>query len=153
MSANATGRSTREPRQDEQQIATFYVGSLLLGVDIRQIQEINRHLDITRVPLAPGFVEGVANLRGEVVTIVNLRSVLGLPPAENIEHRYVVLQSPTEAVGLTVDRIADVLSIPAENFVPPPSSVEGVEGRFFEAVCTLQQELLVLLNVDEIIEM
>lgn len=152
MPANATSRTAREPRQGEQQIATFYVGNLLMGVDIRQIQEINRHLDITRVPLAPSFVEGVANLRGEVVTIINLRSVLGLTPAPDVEHRYVVLQSPTEAIGLTVDRIADVLSIPAEDFVAPPASVEGVEGRFFEAVCALQQELLVLLNVDEIID-
>lgn len=152
MSAIAHAAVYAKGPSSEVQIATFYVGDLLLGIDIRQVQEINRHLEITRVPQAPPFVHGVSNLRGDVVTVVDLRKILGLPANESSEKRYVVLQSLGESIGLLVDEIADVLAAPAEDFAPPPSNIGGVERRFFSAVYTMDTELLVILNVQEMLE-
>ncbi len=136
----------------EIQLATFYVGDLLLGIDIQTVQEINRQLNFTPVPHAPSFVQGVTNLRGEVVTIVDLHSVLDLPPVvTSRESRVVVVQSGGEAIGLVVDRIADVLTVNADDFDAPPANISGVDGRFFEAVHSLEQELLVILNVEEVL--
>lgn len=136
----------------ELQIATFYVGDLLLGVNIRQVQEINRQLEITRVPHAPAFVYGVSNLRGDVVTVIDLPKILNLPSGlEPDKRRYLVLQSYGESIVLIVDEIADVVSVRTEDMEPTPANIGGVEGRFFNAVYTMDTQLLVILDVDEVL--
>lgn len=133
----------------ELEYATFYVGTILLGVDIRQMEEINRNLDLTSVPQAARCVRGVVNLRGEVVTVVDLRTILGMEPAEiTAGNRNVVVRSRGEQVGLLIDRVADVVRIKAAEIEAPPANVNGVEGRFFTGVCKLEKELLVILDVD-----
>ena len=78
-----TVQKTASPELNKDlQVATFMIGNMLLGIDIQKVQEINRHLETTRVPHAPTCVRGVINLRGEVVTVVDLRSVLGLLQSE-----------------------------------------------------------------------
>ncbi|MEO0531206.1 MAG: chemotaxis protein CheW [Planctomycetota bacterium] len=137
---------------DLQQFATFYVGDLLMGVDIRLVQEINRQLDVTTVPNAPSHVRGVINLRGEVATVIDLRTVLGLPVAEeNRDTRNLIVHSQGEAIGLWVDRISDILSISADQISPPPSNVDGVDGKFFLGVHTLDTEICVLLDVEQVL--
>lgn len=137
---------------DVQQFATFYVGDLLLGVDIRLVQEINRQLDITPVPSAPKHVRGVINLRGEVATVIDLRTVLGLPEAEvQRDTRNLIVHSQGEAIGLWVDRISDILSVRPEDISEPPSNVDGVDGKFFLGVHTLESDICVLLNVEQVL--
>lgn len=145
-----TAVAAHRPTAAELQIATFYVGDLLLGIDIQQVQEINRQLDVTAVPQAPSYVRGVVNLRGEVVTVVDLRTILGLPPKTiDGESRNVVLQTGEEAIGLLVDRIADVMTTRSDDIDEPPANVGGVDGRFFQGVVALETELLVLLDIAE----
>lgn len=128
------------------EFATFYVGDMLLGLSIEQVDEINRHLHLTPVPHAPPYVGGVINLRGEVVTVIDLRTVLGLPPAEiNKDSRNVIVRFRGERVGLLVDRVADVVNVAAEEMIPPPSNLGGLEGAFFVGVYRLPEELLVVL--------
>lgn len=137
----------------EQQFATFYVGDLLLGIDIRHVQEINRQLDITPVPNAPAHVRGVINLRGEVATVIDLRTVLGLPKVEpSPSTRNLIVHYQDESIGLWVDRIGDILSVPPNAIAPPPANVDGVDGRFFRGVHTMETEIVVLLDVDQVLD-
>ncbi len=139
-SATATG---------EMEFVTFHVGNILIGADIRQVEEINRHVEVTAVPHSPGYVRGVINLRGEVVTVVDLRSILGLAPTDIIKHtRTVVVNSRGEHIGLLIDRIADVVKARTDEINPPPANVGGVEGRFFKEVYKLETELLIILDID-----
>jgi purine-binding chemotaxis protein CheW len=134
----------------EEQFATFYVGNILLGVDIRQVQEINRQLEVTHVPHAPRCVRGVINLRGEVTTVVDLRTVLGLSSAKvTRETRNLIVHSQGESIGFLVDRISDILTLKSDQISPPPSNIDGIQGRFFEGVHTLESEILVILDIEE----
>ncbi len=134
----------------ELQFATFYVGDLLLGVNIRQVQEINRQLDATKVPHAPKEVHGVINLRGDVATVINLRTVLGMPPAEvTHDSRTLIVQTQGESIGLLVDRISDILTLREDEISPAPANVDGAQGRFFSGVHTLESEVVVILNIQE----
>ena len=133
----------------ETEFVTFRVGDALMGVDIRQVEEINRHVEVTAVPHAPDYVRGVINLRGAVVTVVDLRRILGMPPAEITKQtRTVVVHSNDEQIGLLVDRIADVVKARTDEIDPPPANIAGVEGRFFKGVHKLETELLIILDID-----
>ena len=145
---NTTAEPTKTP-----QIATFHVGNLLLGVNIDVVQEINRQLDVTEVPHAPRTVRGVINLRGEVVTVVDIRTLLGMEKREITEKcRCVVIHSQDELVGVLVDSVADILAIPTNEIDPAPANIDGVEGRFFQGVHALDNGVVVLLDVEQLLE-
>jgi purine-binding chemotaxis protein CheW len=136
----------------ELQFATFYVGHMLLGVDIKVVQEINRQSEITQVPHAPEYVRGVINLRGEVATVVDLRTILGLPKSNsNQQTRNLIVHHQGEAIGLLVDQISDILTLRDDEINPPPTNVDGVDGRLMSGVCTLESEIVVLLDIDEVL--
>jgi purine-binding chemotaxis protein CheW len=136
----------------ELQFATFYVGHMLLGVDIRVVQEINRQSEITQVPHAPEYVRGVINLRGEVATVVDLRTILGLPKSSSSQQtRNLIVHHQGEAIGLLVDRISDILTLREDEISPPPTNVDGVDGRLMSGVCTLDTDIVVLLDIDEVL--
>lgn len=136
----------------EQQYATFYVGNMLLGIDIRQVQEINRQLEVTAVPHAPNYVRGVINLRGDVATVIDLPTVLGLPRAEiTRESRNLIINSNGESIGCLVDRISDILTLRNDQINPPPTNIDGVEGKYFSGVHTLESEIVVILNIKELL--
>lgn len=136
----------------ERQVATFYVDNLLLGVEIQKVREINRHHTITEVPHAPDFVRGVINLRGEVVTVVDMRCALGLPPSDSIENsRTVIIHSQDEVIGLVVDRIADIYQLNVDEIVAPPANVGSVDAQVFEGVWTMDDRIIVLLDVEAVL--
>ncbi|TWT48258.1 chemotaxis protein CheW [Botrimarina hoheduenensis] len=135
-----------------QQYATFYVGELLLGVDIRLVQEINRQLDITPVPNAPRHVRGVINLRGDVATVIDLRQVLGLSPAEETrDTRNLIVHSQGESIGLLVDRISDILTLRADEIALPPSNIKGIDSRYFRGVHNHGDQIAVLIDVEQVL--
>ncbi|MGD0519423.1 MAG: chemotaxis protein CheW [Thermoguttaceae bacterium] len=147
MSTKTISRSVRSAGEVE--FVTFYVGDLLIGIDIHSVEEINRQVDVTPVPQAPPHVRGVINLRGEVVTVVDLRKVLEMGQTEiNQYSRTVVVNSGNEEIGLLVDRVADVVLARAEQIDQPPANISGVDGRFFKGVYKLDKTLLILLDVD-----
>jgi purine-binding chemotaxis protein CheW len=136
----------------ELELVTFYVGDLLIGAEIEHVEEINRHLDLTPVPQASEFVRGVINLRGDVVTVLDLRKILGLDGAEiTAQTRNVVVAYRDERVGLLVDRIAEVVRTRAGDIDPPPANVHGAAGRFFKGVCKLENDLLVVIDVEGVL--
>lgn len=152
MSAQQLEAPVRRTAQDEE-FATFVVGDMLLGVDICQVREINRLTDCTPVPQAPSYVAGVVNLRGEVVTVVDLRAVLGVPPPDHKqERRNVVVQWRGENVGLLVDRIADVVTSSTDQLAPPPANLGAAQRRFYRGVIQLKHELLLIIDVNAILD-
>jgi len=134
----------------ELQFASFQVGDLLLGIEIHQVQEINRNLNLTPVPHAPEAVKGVINLRGEVVTVVDLRRVLGLPSVPCTRSTSnVIIKQGHEQVGLLVDQVAEVITCQSTEIDPLPENLAGIDSCFFSGVIKLQHNLLVVLNVTQ----
>ncbi|GAA4434898.1 chemotaxis protein CheW [Bremerella cremea] len=134
------------------QLATFYVGDLLLSLPIDFVQEINRNLDLTEVPHAPPHVRGVINLRGDVATVIDLRRILGLGAAEvTPQSRNLIVRCGDESIGLWVDRIADIISITPDGITPSPANISGADGRYFKGVYRTDSEIVVILDVDEVL--
>jgi purine-binding chemotaxis protein CheW len=139
---------TRSPA-GELQFVSFVVGELLLGIDIRRVREINRNWNLTVVPHAAQAVCGVINLRGDVVTIVDLRTVLGLPAsAPSRERRNIIVHADGEQIGLLADRVSDVIVVEAEQIHPLPENLAGADGEFFQGVFKLDHGLLAILDVE-----
>jgi purine-binding chemotaxis protein CheW len=132
------------------EFATFYIGKSLIGIDIHQIREINRQIECTTVLHAPYFVKGVLNLRGEVVTVIDLRKVLKFKPSEDTRlNRTIVIKTETESVGFLVDRVADVVSVQASEIISTPSNLTGLESHFFSGLIKLDKQLLLLLDIEK----
>ncbi len=134
----------------EIEFATFLVGDLWLGIDIQQIQEINQHLDVAPVPRAPDCVHGVINLRGDVVTVVDLHTVLGLEAHKiNSSCRNVVVNYEGEKIGLLVDAVGDVFIANESQIDPPPVNLGGVSSRFLRGVYQTDTKLFGILDTNE----
>lgn len=135
----------------EEQLVTFSLGAEEFGVDIMLVQEIIRITPITRVPGAPSFVEGVINLRGNIIPVVCLRTRFGMPPAEEGDlSRIIVLQVQTKVLGIHVDAVSEVLRLDSEAIEPPPSLSMNLDAQFIRGVGKIDGRLIVLLEVDEI---
>ncbi len=130
------------------QYATFTVDSLLFGVEIHKVQEVIRHQDMTAVPLAGHGAAGLINLRGEVVTAVDLRTRLGLPPRpEGMLPMNVVVRVDDEAVSLLVDTIGDVAHVSSDQFEEPPETTTGPGRVLVTGAYKLENALLLVLDV------
>ena len=128
------------------QLVSFNIGQEEFGLGIQSIQEINRMVEITRVPNSPEFVSGVINLRGKVIPIINLRKRFGFPPKENDRNtRIMVVELGGMVVGFVVDSVSEVLRIPKNITEPPPSIVAGIGSEYITAVAKLDNRLLVCL--------
>ena len=145
--------SAPDARHDIAELVLFSVGNLLCGLDIRSVQEINKQLEITPVPHAPEYVRGIVNLRGQLLTVVDLRCKLGLHPASSIDPdmRILVVRGPDGIVGLLVDRVADVIEIDGEDLEPPPGHIDKVPGAYFYAVHKMEGELAAVLHLTEVL--
>ncbi len=134
------------------QMSCFYVGSALCGIDIRVIQEMNKQMEMTRVPGAPAYVLGIMNLRGRIVTIIDLGKKLGLGQSKKTEQsRIIIVNSREENIGLLVDRIADVVTTRWEDVEPTPSNIKGLKGKYFHGVCKSGKELVAILDIDAVL--
>ncbi|CAK7033490.1 MAG: Chemotaxis protein CheW [Desulfovibrio sp.] len=134
------------------QLVTFSIGEEEFGVDILKVQEIIRTMEITKVPRAQDFVEGVINLRGKVIPIIDLRRRFGFASKEHDKHtRIIVIEINNMIVGFVVDSVSEVLRIPAATVEPPPPVVAGVESEYISGVGKLQDRLLILLDLDKLL--
>ena len=143
-----------QKKQDDEllQLVTFSIGEEEFGVNILKVQEIIRTMDITKVPRAPAFVEGVINLRGKVIPIIDLRKRFGLfSKPEDKDTRIVVIEINNIIVGFVVDAVSEVLRIPASTVEPPPPVVAGVESDYINGVGKLKDRLLIMLDLDKIL--
>ena len=134
------------------QLVSFRLGKEEFAVDILKIQEINRMVEITRVPKSPDSVEGVINLRGNIIPIIDLRKKFRLPSAENSsENRIVVIDINKKVVGFIVDAVSEVLRLPANTVEPPPPMLAGIDSEYISGVGKLEDRLLILLDLDKIL--
>lgn len=134
------------------QLVTFRLGKEEFSMDILKVQEIIRHMDLTRVPRTPDFVDGVINLRGRVIPVLDLRKRFGLPEGERTnETRIIVVDVDNRTVGLKVDAVSEVLRLPADTVEPPPSLVTGIESDYIKGVGKLDGRLIILLDVAKIL--
>ncbi len=145
--------STRTAAGDELlQLVSFKIGEEEFGVDILKVQEINRMLEVTRVPNAPAHVEGVINLRGKVIPVVDLRKRLGMPAREHDKNtRIIVMELDGHVVGFVVDAVQEVLRIPRSVTEPPPSVASADNSDYITAVGKLEDRLLTLLDLGKVL--
>jgi len=143
----------QERKTDDIELATFYIGDALCGMDILKIQEINKNMEITRVPNSPEYVLGVLNMRGRIVTIIDVGKKLGIKStALSEKNRNIIVYSQNEYIGLRVDQVAEVAPAKWSEVLPPPSNVSGIQGRFFEGVYKAKQGLIAILDIEEVIK-
>ena len=134
------------------QVATFRLGSEEYGVDISQIQEIIRMVEITRVPRTPAFVEGVINLRGQLIPIVDLRTRFGMERAAPTKSsRIIVTDIGTKRIGMIVDSASEVLTIPLDAIEQAPDIIAGVDADYLQGVGKLGERLIILLDLTMVI--
>lgn len=133
------------------QLVTFKLESEEFGVDILKVQEINRMLNITKIPNAPPFVEGVINLRGKIIPIVDLRKRLGFNSKDyDKSTRIIVVELEGIILGFIVDSVSEVLRISESTVEPPPSIIGGIESDYIEGVGKLDNRLLILLELSKV---
>lgn len=134
------------------QLVSFRLGAEEFAVDILKIQEIIRIMDITCVPKSPDFVEGVVNLRGKVIPIIDLRKRFGLPSDNKDKNtRIVVMNISGRVVGFIVDAVSEVLRLPASRIEPAPPMIGGIDSDYISGVGKLENRLLILLDVCRIL--
>lgn len=139
-------------KNDLLQLVTFHIGDEEFGVEILKVQEIIRMMGITRVPKAPAFVEGVINLRGKVIPIIDLRKRFGMATQDHDKHtRIIVIEISNVIVGFVVDSVSEVLRIPSSTVEPPPAIISGIESEYISGVGKLSDRLLILLDLDRLL--
>jgi purine-binding chemotaxis protein CheW len=132
------------------QFCTFYLDKLLFGVELKGVQEVIRSLEMTKVPLAPEVVSGLINLRGQIVTAVDLRRRLELEPAPpDTQPMNVVVRSEDGAVSLLVDEIGDVVEVDETSFEPPPETLRSSVRAMIVGVHKLSDRLMLVLDIEK----
>ena len=134
------------------QFCTFYLDKVLFGVELQGVQEVIQHLELTEVPLAPAIVGGLMNLRGQIVTAVDLRRRLELPERpDDMSPTNVVVRTRDGAVSLLVDEIGDVVEVDQESFERPPETLQGMARELIRGAYKLKDGLLLILNTDQVL--
>ena len=133
----------------KQQYSTFWVAGLYFGVPVRGVQEVLRYQEMTSVPLSPETVQGLINLRGQIVTAIDMRRRLGLPEREEGSlPMNVVLAEAGSGVSLLVDEIGDVLEVEEADFEQPPETLENRVRELIRGVYKLEGRLLLELDTE-----
>lgn len=135
------------------QFCTFYLDRSLYGVEVNKVQEVLRDQEMTPVPLAPDVVRGLINLRGQIVTAIDLRRRIGRPAREGGGRSMnVVLRTEEGAVSLLVDEIGDVVEVEDSILERPPENLRGVSRELISRVAKLDRELLILLDTERVLD-
>jgi purine-binding chemotaxis protein CheW len=151
----------------ERQLATFPFDGQVYGIDVLLVREIIRHVEYTPVEHAPAGVLGLLNLRGQIITVLDLSSVLGLAPRQISPDSHCIIlktreelmrsaardavddETPAEIVGILVDRIADVVALDSSCIDPPPANARGVHGTMLSGIAKIQDRLILILQMRE----
>ncbi len=149
---NAMRKNVEGSSEEFLQLVSFNIGGEEFGVDILKVQEINRMVTVTAVPNSPSFVDGVINLRGKVIPIIDLRTRFGMQRKEHDKNtRIIVVElNKGNVVGFVVDAVSEVLRIPRSVTEPPPTVVAGINADYITAVGKLEDKLLILLDLEKV---
>ena len=153
MQTNVEEIVKREEDNELLQLVTFKLDVEEFGIDILRVQEIIRIMSITKVPNSPEFIEGVINLRGRVIPVINLRKRLLLPTIEkDNKTRVIVVELSDKTVGFIVDEVNEVLRIPKSITEPPPEMTAGIDSDYITSVGKLEDRLLILLDIEKLVD-
>ncbi|NQT71700.1 MAG: chemotaxis protein CheW [Chloroflexi bacterium] len=137
---------------DLEQLVVFSLADESYGVDIGKVSGIERMQEITRIPRTADSIEGVINLRGRVIPIVDLRKVFCLPPSEETKDtRIVVVDINGRLIGCMVDAVTEVFRIPADSVEPPSSVLSGSESNYLLGIAKLEDRMIILLDLDKVL--
>jgi len=134
----------------ELQLVAFRLGREEYGLPINKVQEINRLTPVTKLPQAPSFMEGIINLRGRIIPIIDLRKRFGLEAENKDETRIIIVDINSQIVGIIVDAVTEVMRLPATSIEPPPPSFI-LDAEYIDGVGKLADRLLILLNIDKVL--
>ena len=136
----------------EIQVASFRLGDDLFAIDIMRIKEIIRPQKLSLLPKAPPFVEGVINLRGTVIPVIDLRKRFDMPEREDsLPIRLLIVAVTGQLLGLVVDDVTEVVTVPVKDIKPPPQMVGGIGAEYLIGVCLARESLIMLLNIDQLL--
>ena len=135
------------------ELSISQVGKITCAIDISRIQEINKHLIFTKVHDAPNFVRGILNLRGQIITVIDLGVKFGFKQKVlNEDMRVIVVKYDNENIGLLVDKIVDVVMADVRDMERAPSNISGVAGDYFSKIYKMEKHLAAILNIDELLK-
>ncbi|HDT14926.1 MAG TPA: chemotaxis protein CheW [Firmicutes bacterium] len=136
----------------EKKIVVFFLQNEEFAFDIMKVVEIIRHKSITNVPTAPAFIEGVINLRGRIIPVIDLRKRFKLADAEREKDSRVIIVElkKKQLVGVIVDRVSHVLAVKEEEVLPAPSSIVSVGGKYIESIVQRGERIIVFLNIEKV---
>ena len=136
-----------------QQFCTFYLDGHMFGVQVEQVREVILYQEMTRVPLLPPVIRGLINLRGQIITAIDLRRRLGMPDLpENRLPMNVVVRTEDGATSLLVDQIGDVIEVGDDTFEPPPETLQGTTREVVRGVHKLPEHLLLVLDIERAVD-
>ena len=132
---------------------TFFLDDLFFGIEVTQVQEILRWQELTAVPLAPSLVKGLMNLRGQIVSVLDLRQRMGLAPLQNEQEGFNMLVHTTGGVtSFLVDRVGDVVEVSSADFEPPPETLQGPARELIRGAFKMEGALLLALVSEKVYE-
>lgn len=133
------------------QLVSFCLSGEEYGIDILSVQEINRMLPLTRVPNAPATVEGIINLRGKVIPVMNLRKKFSLGEKEaDKDTRIIVVNVEKRTIGIIVDSVSEVLRLQSDKVQPSPSLVSNKQSEYIKGIGKVGERLLILLDLSQV---
>ncbi|MEW6181600.1 MAG: chemotaxis protein CheW [Bacillota bacterium] len=136
----------------EGQVVVFKLAGETYGVDIASVAEIIRMESITRVPRTPEFIEGVINLRGKVIPVIDLRRRFDLPKGEQSRQtRIIIVEMGEMVIGMIVDAVIEVLRVSEESIEPPPAVINGVDVIYLRGIALREERMIILLNLEKIL--
>lgn len=134
------------------QLVTFCLGEEEFGFDIFKVKEINKMMEMTKVPNSPPSVKGVINLRGTVTPVIDMRDKLGMNEKEfDKDTRIIVVESDDKNIGFIVDEVREVLRINHNIIEPPPEMVSGINSEYITNIAKLDDRLLILIDIEKIL--
>ncbi len=146
-----TTADTRQPPALGGKYLTFQLDNEEYGVEILKVREINGLLDITKVPQTPDFVEGVINLRGKVIPVIDLRAKFGLQRTSYNEQTCIIVVDVGMLMGIIVDTVSEVNDIPENAIEPPPSLGRSVDTSFILGMGKVKDEVKILLDINKVL--
>lgn len=137
---------------EEIQLVVFSLGREEFAVEVTQVREIMRMEEITRMPKTPAYVEGIINLRGQIIAVIDLAKRLNLESAESsVETRIIVVETGEAKVGMIVDSVSEVLRVSAEAVEPSPTLATEVSAAYLQGVVKQDNRLIILLDLTKVL--
>ena len=144
--------SAVEAAEHETQVVTFHLGKEEYAIDILQVQEIVMMTEITRMPRAPRFIEGIVNLRGQMIPIIDMRKRFDMGTSEHTQDtRIIIVDIGQEIVGMIVDGVRDVIRLPDSAVSPPPPMIKGISAEYLRGIGQFDERLLIMLELGRVL--